>query len=220
MALTQGKAKSLTRSARESSVFGKVFWMVLDTVVPYSCSKLFWQKNSDVEAVVDWRSLFETLRSMLPLASEPSTPEYVPELLRRWTSDRSVDYWGLVSAAHGIVPTVVEQCVDLRDRETFRVHLVEVVEQALSEADSLDLANDYDDLQCWHDEYVSIPHDCQDYATLFPDDGEIPRVAELLQVIEDYPRLEDQPDEDHDYCSLRSSSPSSDTDIQQIFSDL
>ena len=131
-----------------------------------------------------------------------------------------MDYWGLVSAAHGIVPTVVEHCVDLRDREVYRVHLAESVEQALSEAESLNLANDYDDSQHWHDEYLSIPDDCEDYATLFPDDDEIPGVAELSQVIEDYPRLEDQPDEDHDYSSRRSSSASSDTDIQQIFSDL
>ena len=219
-ALIQGKAKALTRSARESSEFGKVFWMILDSVVPYLCSKQFWQKNSDVAAVVYWRRLFETLRSLLPLASVPSTPECVPELLRRRKSDSSVDYWGLVSAAHRIVPTVVEQCVDLRDREVCRVHLAEVVEQAIREAESLNLANDYNDSQQWHDEYGSIPDDCEDYATLFPDDDEIPGVAELSQVIEDCPRLEDQPDEGHDYSSLRSSSASSDTDIQQIFSDL
>jgi len=219
-ALIQGKSKPLTRSARESSEFGKVFWMVIDSVVPYLCSKLFWQKNSDVAAVISWRRLFETLRSLLPLASVPSTPEYVPELLRRRKSDNSVDYWGLVSAAHGIVPTVVEQCIDLRDREACRVHLAEVVENALSEAKSLDLDNDYDDSQYWHDEYLSIPDDWEDYATLFPDDEEIPGVAELSQAIEEYPRLEDQSDEDHDYSSLRSSSGSSDTDIKQIFSDL
>ncbi len=219
-ALTQGTAKPLTRSARESSDFGKVFWMVLNSVVPYLCSKQFWQKNSDIAAVVYWRRLFETLRPLLPLASLPTTPEYVPELLRRWKSDSSVDYWGLVSAVHGIVPTVVEQCVDLWDRETCRAHLAAVVEQAISETGSLDLANDYSDSQYWHDEYRSIPDDCEDYTTLFPDDDEIPGVEELLQFIEDYPRLEDQPDEDHDYSSQRSSSASSDTDIQQIFSDL
>lgn len=220
VALIIGRAKPITRSVRDSSEYGKVFWMVLDSVIPYLCSKKFWQKNSDIEAIVYWRRLFETLRSLLPLTSVPSTPEYVPELLRRWKSDSSVDYWGLVSAAHGIVPTVVEQSVDLGDREVCRAHLAKVVEQAISEMESLDLANDYNDSQYWHDEYRSIPEDCDDYATLFPDDDEIPGVAELAQAIEDNPKLEEQSDEDHDYSSQRSSSTSSDTDIQQIFSDL
>jgi hypothetical protein len=221
-ALGQDKdiAIPFTRSARESSNFGKVFWMVFDSVVPYLCSKQFWQKNSDIAAIVYWRRLFETLRALLPLASVPSTPEYVPELLRRLKSDSSVDYWGLVSAVHGIVPTVVEQCVDLRDREACRVHLAEVVEQAISETESLDLVNDYSDSQYWHDEYRLIRDDCDNYATLFPQDDEIPGVAELSRAIEDYPRLNDQPDEDHDYSSPRSTLASSDTDIQQIFSDL
>ena len=194
--------------------------MILDSVVPYLCSKQFWRNNSDVAGVFSWRSLFETLRSLLPLASVPSTPEYVPELLRRQKSDNSIDYWGLVSAAHSIVPTVVEHCVDLQDREACRMHLSEVVEQAISNAKSIDLANDFDESQNWHDEFQSIPNDCEDYATLFPDDDEIPGVAELSQLIEDYPRLEDQPNEDDDYFSQRPSSASSDTDIKQIFSDL
>jgi hypothetical protein len=218
-ALVRGEGR-LTRSARESSDFGKAFWMVLDSVVPYLCTKQFWQKNSDVSAVVYWRRLFKTLRSLLPLASMPATPEYVPELLRRRKSDSSVDYWGLVSAAHGIVPTIVEHCVDLGEREACRDNLVKLVEQAISEVQTLDLANDYEESQYWHDYYSSIPDDCEDYATLFPDDDEIPGVADLSQAIEDHPRLEEEPEDDHDYSAPRSSSGSSDTDIQQIFSDL
>ena len=91
---------------------------------------------------------------------------------------------------------------------------------AIKEGESLDLANDFDDSQNWHDEYGAIPGDCEDYAELFPGDNEIPRVDELLRVIEDYPRLEDEPDEDRDFSSLQSPSSSSDGDIQQIFSDL
>lgn len=218
--LSKGEEKQLTRSARELPDFGKVFWMVLDSVVPYVCSRQFWQKNSDIAAVIYWRRLFKALRSLLPFASMPSTPEYVPELLRRLKSDNSVDYWGLVSAAHGIVPTIVEQCVDLGAREACRLHLAEVVEQAINEAESLDLENDYDDSQYWHDEYRSIPEYCEDFATLFPYDDEIKGVEEMSQVIEEYPRLEGEPDEDHDYSALGSSSSSSDTDIYQIFSDL
>ena len=110
----------------------------------------------------------------------------------------SVDYWGLVAAAHGLVPTVVEQCVDMREREACRTHLADAVERALNEAESLDLAHEFDDSQYWYEEYGSIPVDCRDYAFLFPDEEEIPRVKEISQVIEDYPQLEDQPDEDED----------------------
>ena len=219
-ALVRGDGRRLTRSAQEASDFGKIFWMVLDSVVPYLCKKQFWQKNSDVIAIYNWRRLFETLRSLLPLASMPATPEYIPELLRRQKSDSSVDYWGLVSAVHGIVPTIVEHCVDLGEREECRVNLVKLVEQAISEVKSLDIASDYEESQTWHDEYGSIPIDCEDYAILFPDDDAIPGVAELSQAIEDYPRLEEESEDDHDYSVPRSSSGISNTDIQEIFSDL
>ena len=219
-ALTRGRPKPLTRAVRESTEFGKVFWMVLDTVVPFLCSRQFWQNNSDVASILKWRRIFETLRFLLPFASVPSMPEYIPELLRRRKSDTSVDYWGLVSAAHSIVPTVVEQCVDLNNRELCRQHLAQDVEIALSEAEHLDLENDYEDSQQWHDEYAQIPDDCEDYETLFPDDDDIPGAEDLLRIVEDYPRLEEQPDYDDNYAPLRSSSRSSDIDIQEIFLDL
>lgn len=220
LALVQGKSTSIGRKVRNSTEFGNVFWMILDSVVPHVCSKHFWQHNSDVASVVHWRRLFEVLRSLLPFASTPSTPEYVPELLRRRKVDNSVDYWGLVAAAHAIVPTVVEQSAEMQERDVCRKHLAHTIEKAISEAELLDLENDFDDSQQWHDEYSSIPDDCEDYAELFPDDEGIPGVKDLSQIIKDFPRLDDQPDEDHDYSSLRSSSGSSDDDIQQIFSDL
>ena len=194
--------------------------MILDSVVPFVCCKQFWQKNSDVAFIFSWRKLFEALRTLLPLASIATTPEYIPELLRRHKNDDSVDYWGLVAAAHEIVPTIVEQCVDMRERETCRFHLAKTVEEGIDESDSLDLVQNYDNSQYWHDKYRSIPDDCEDYAVLFPDDEEIPRVSELSRLIDEYPRLEEEADEDHDFDSLRSSSSSSDFDIQQIFSDL
>ncbi len=218
--LIQGNAATVGRAVRESPDYGKIFWMILDSVVPFVCSRQFWQRNAEVVFSRYWRRLFEVLRTLLPLASVAITPEYVPELLRRCRDEGSVDSWGLIAAAHAIVPTVVEQCVDMRERETCRVYLVETVKQAIRESESLDLASDYNDSQQWHDEYQSIPDDCEDYAGLFPDDEEIPEVDELAQLIEEYPRLEDQSDEEQDYTSLRSSSTSSDGDIQQIFSDL
>ncbi len=122
-ALTQTQTTSLGRDARDSADYGRAFWMILDSIVPYACATQFWQKNSDVAAIFHWRRLFELLRFLLPLASKATTPEYVPQLLRRRRVDDSVDYWGLAAAAHGIVPTVVEQCVDMRDREACRTQL-------------------------------------------------------------------------------------------------
>jgi len=218
--LAKGKSDLHPRSLRESSMYGKIFWMILDSVVPFVCSKQFWQKNSDIASILNWRRLFETLRAMLPFAFHATTPVYVPELLRRRKDDTSVDYWGLVAAAHEIVPTVVEQCVDLREREKCRLHLAELVDHAVSESEELDLEGDYNDSQQWHDEYQTVLDDCEDYATLFPDDEGIPRINELSQVFDDYPRLEDHPDDDHDISSMRSYSSSSDGDILQMFSDL
>ncbi|MFH0780887.1 MAG: hypothetical protein V2B20_02900 [Pseudomonadota bacterium] len=220
LALVQSKSTSLGRKVRDLSQFGSVFWMILDSVVPYACSKQFWQHNSDAASVIHWRRLFEVLRSLLPYASTPSTPEYVPELLRRRKVDNSVDYWGLVAAAHTIVPTVVEQSVEMQERDVCRKQLAQTIVDAISEAETLDLENDCSDSQYWHDEYSTIPDDCDDYAELFPDDEEIPGVNDLSQIIEDYPRLDEQSDEDQNYSSLRSSSSSSDADIQQLFSDL
>ena len=218
--LTEGKVRPLGRTVRNSAQYGKVFWVILDSMVPYLSSKKFWQKNLDNASIIQWRRLFEQFRSLLPLASVPTTPEYVPELLRRLKVDDSIDYWGLVAAAHGLVPTVVEQCVDMGEREACRTHLANIVEQALEESESLDLAGDLEDSQYWHEEYSSIPLHCEDYAELFPDDLEIPKVDELLSVIEDYRRIDYEPDDDRDFLPQRSCSSSSDREIQQIFSDL
>ena len=218
--LNQSKVKLVTKSSRDLSNFGNVFWVIFDSVVPHLCSEKFWQKNSEIAGdLINWRRLFEIFRSLLPLASVPLTPVYVPDLLKRRKMYSSVDYWGLVMAAHAIVPTVVEQCVDLSAREMCRQHLVEVIEQAIGEANLLNLADDYDDSQQWYDEYESISVDSEDYAILFPDD-EIQGLTELSKVIDDYPRLEDQPDEEEDYSSQRSLNSSSDTEIQELFSDL
>jgi hypothetical protein len=220
MALIQGMSESLGRTVRDSLEYGKVFWVILDAVVPYLCSKQFWKKNADVSNIRFWRRLFELFRSLLPVASTATTPEYVPELLRRRKVENSVDYWGLVAAAHSITPTVVEQCVDMQERHICRIHLAEAVEQAMNDAESLNIANDFNDSQHWHDEYGSISEECKDYAEIYPEDEEIPRVDELSKVIDDNPRLDNEPDDDHDFTSARSSSSSSDEDIEEIFSDL
>ena len=219
-ALFQGHAAPLKKAMRETTDFGKAFWMILDCVVPHLCSRSFWQRNVDEASVLLWRRLFESLRLLLPLSSIATTPEYVPELLRRRKDDDSVEYWGLVAAAHAIVPTVVEQCVDMQDREICRTHLAATIQSALDAAEEHDLEGDYSDSQSWYDDFGSLPEECEDYGKIFPEDEGVPRLDELAGVIENYPRLEGPSDNEPDFTPSRASSSSSDGEIQQIFSDL
>jgi Novel STAND NTPase 3 len=208
------------RNLRKSPALGKVFWMVLDLVVPYACRRQFWLKNSETADVAAWRRMFEHLRLLLPIVSTPVLPEYVPELLRRRKMDISVDYWGLVAAAEKLAPTIVEQSVDLREREKCRCYLVERVGNALTESEDMDLENCVDDSQRWHDEYYLIRSDSEDYAKLFPADEEIGQLAELCDLMDNFPRLSDPEGEGEDYSSLRSSERCTDEQIIEVFSDL
>ncbi len=218
--LPESHAMSKARTLRSSGEYDKVLWMILDCVVPHACSKQFWQKNSEQAYIPSWRRLFEALRVLLPLVAFPSTPEYVPELLRRHKDDHSVDYWGLVSAAHQIVPTIVEQCVDIEERKQCRLRLAEMVDEAITESDDLDLEANYEDSQYWHDKYESIPDDCEDYADIFPDDDPIAKTDDLRDVFETFPRLDKEPDDDYDSSSTRLSSSESNASVLEIFSDL
>jgi len=218
--LFHGKSKQLISRNNVSSNCCPVFWVVFDSLVPHLCSEKFWQKNSEFAGfLMKWRRLFEIFRYLLPLASLPLVPIYVPDLLKESENYISVDYWGLVMAAHAIVPTVVEQCIDMSSREMCRQHLMEIVEKAITDAESLNLADNYNDSDQWYDEYDSIAVDCEDYIMLFPDD-EIPGMIELSKIIDDYPRLEDQSDEEDDYSAQRALNSYSNIEIQELFSDL
>jgi len=208
------------RTLRSSGEYGKALWMILDCVAPHACSKQFWQINSEQGYIPFWRRLFESLRVLLPLVATPSTPEYVPELLRRHKDEDSVDYWGLVHAAHEIVPTIVEQCVDLQERKHCHFRLSAMVDEAIQESENLDLETNYEDSQYWHDEYASLPADCTDYADLFPDDDPIAKIEELQGTFESFPRLDQEPDDDYSSLSTRLSSADSNSSILEIFSDL
>jgi len=208
------------RCQRNSRTLGSTFWTILDLVMPHVCLKRFWQNNSKISDVVQWRRLFEILRLLLPLSSTPSIPEYIPELLGSFKVDRSVDYWGLVSAVHQIVPTIVEQCVDMREREVCRRYLAEEIERAIQNAESLSLEDNFDDSQYWYDEFGSVAEKCEDYAVSYPDDTSIPGVEKVMEIIDKYPLIEEEQDEDHESASMNFSSFSSDLEIHQIFSDL
>ena len=205
---------------RSSGEYTKVSWIILDNVVQHACSSEFWEENASYSYLPHWRSLFQTLRELLSITSIPVTPTYVLELIRRHKDDYSVHFWGLVKAAHSIVPTVVEQCIDMSLRESCRRRLFQQVENALNEAEGFDLESDYDDSQHWHDEYGDLPEICEDYASLFPNDPSINCVEKLSQLVFDFPRLEYEPDYDDDRSLLASSSQGIDNDILMIFSDL
>jgi len=205
---------------RLSDDYTRVLWMILDSVVPHACSEEFWIENSSCTHLLTWRRLLQTLRELLPITGVPAVPTYVPELIERLKQESSVDFWGLVQEAHSIVPTIVEQCIDMSSREGCRVKLVEEVENALSEADGLDLESDYNDSQYWYGEYGNLSEDCEDYAKLFPDDPPIEGAGELSQLVDDYPPIEDEREYDQEIPSLTSSSLKRDDDILEIFMDL
>jgi hypothetical protein len=210
----------VSRTLRLSSDYEKILWIILDNIVPHACSKIFWQKNSDQAFILYWRRLFESLRVLLPLVTTTCTPEYIPELLRRHKVNISVDYWGMVQAMHNIVPTIVEQCIDLDIREQCRLHLSNAVEDALQESDNLNLESNYDDSQHWYDTYESILDDCLDYAKLFPDDNPIAKLDGLVEIFDLHPRLEEGSDDDYHSRLSGLSSLDSNEIIMEIFSDL
>jgi hypothetical protein len=208
------------RNLRLSIEYEKLLWMILDCIVPHACSKLFWQKNSEQAFILLWRRFFESLRILLPLVTAPCTPEYIPELLRRHKDNSSVDYWGMVHAMHNIVPTIVEQCIDLSIREQCRLHLSNAVDDALQESNNLNLEGDYYDSQHWYETYESILDDCKDYAELFPDDNSIAKLDDLVDLFDSYPRLEEGSDDDYHSLPSGLSSLDSNETIMEIFSDL
>ena len=214
------EGNKLSRRIREDGEYPKILWMILDTCILHACSKEFWRVNLDISFIYNWRRLFECLRKLLPLISTPAIPEYVPEMIRRFRDDKSIDFWGLITATHSILPTVVEQCINLEDREICRKDLIKKVEEASADAQNMDLENDFDDSEYWHDTYGSLSRDCEDYMDLFPDDLPIEKTDEVAQIQEDFPRLEREPDYDHDFSDSRSSSSGTDSDILEIFSDL
>ena len=205
---------------RSSGGFADVLWMILDTVVPHACTREFWAVNATYNDRSIWSKLFEALRTLLPITKVPSTPEYVPELLRRNTSERSVSYWCMVHAAHSMVPTVVEQCIDMDLRENCRKELEEQVEIALDESESLNLEDDYDDSHNWHDQFGDVYEQCQKYESCFPHDTDIERADDLLSLVLDYPRIEYEPDDDDERRLLASEFSGMDNHILSLFSDL
>ncbi len=199
----------------------KVLRTILDMLLPHVCSKEFWQRNMNAGSSYVWRCLFDPMRQLLPLSGQPIIPFYIPELLRHLRDNSDPDYWGLVTAVHRICPTIVEQCVDFKERTECRDSLVAQVEEALSEAESLDLKGDIEDSNYWHDQYGSLPYDCRDYEELFPEDEPIRGWQEVEETIESYLRLEPEPD----YEDERDYTPSGallglDAEVRGLFADL
>jgi hypothetical protein len=71
---------------RKSSMYGTIFWMVLDNVVPFVCSKQFWQNNCDKIHAFYWERLLNTLRTLLPYAVDTVIPFIFQIFYRRLKS--------------------------------------------------------------------------------------------------------------------------------------
>jgi len=94
----------------------------------------------------------------------------------------------------------------------------EKVIEALNEAENYDLESDYDNSNYWHDQFEYLPDECRDYEDIFPDDDPIENWEDVEGTLENYPRIEEEPDYEH--SSKSSSSSSSFSDIKAIFEDL
>lgn len=212
-----GKEKNL----RQSSKLTNSFWTIVDTIIPHVCSNKFWLVNSSDQSKANlfyWRSIFKNIRKLLLITDTLMTPEYIPELLTTFSDLMSVDYWGLAATAHEIAPLLVERHIDLNQKEICRQRLIKMVSDAIEETNEIDLEENYEDSQQWHDTYESLPDDCNDYAAIFPYDEEIPRVDELKNIFDQYPRLEQEPEVD--YYAARVSKSEQSQEILHLFSDL
>ena len=129
-----------------------------------------------------------------------------------------MEFWGTVVAAHSLVPTIVEQCVNFEDRLECGKALAEKVDEALEEAKDCDLESDFDNSNNWHDQYEYLPDECRDYEEIFSEDDPIDNWEDVEATLENYPRIEQEPDYEH--VPRSSSSSSSFDDVRAIFSDL
>ncbi len=210
-------------SRHKLSIYPKVFYLIMDAVMSHACSKTFWENNAKNGFIPEWRSLFELLRELLPSTPTFFVPEYVPEMLSEYGYDASINYWGLVAAAHRILPIFVEKCVDLDDREDCRSEMFEKVKEAVEKAEDYDLECSYESSQDWHDEYESLLEECEDYDALFPEDDFKEYFGDFSKIFDDFPRLEQEAEYDKEDDYARDSNPSSsgsDESIFKIFSDL
>ncbi|MHC4184164.1 MAG: hypothetical protein ACYSR0_12525, partial [Planctomycetota bacterium] len=210
---------------RENSNLPKIFWIILDSVVQNACLKQFWLNNKkDTNKYYNWCQMLKSLRQLLPFSLHSIIPEYIPELLCLLLTDfdsSNVYNWSVIIAANNIAPTIVEKYIGLNERKKCLGELEQLVESALSDADSYDLESNYSESNEWHNTYESIPDECLEYEFLFPSDEIVGDWRKVEEIIDDFPRLEDEPDydEDREYRSSHSIF-NEDKDIKELFSDL
>jgi len=206
------------RKLRKSKNIPSILWITLDLTISHACNVSFRRCNLSNKHVFMWRRLLENMRLLLPLSLSPIIPSYLPELIKGLEDKEDVEFWGLVVAAHSIAPTVVEQVVNFEDRSECKNALINIVREALEEADDFDLENDYDYSNSWHDDYGSLADECKNYESIFPDDKPIENWKDVEDTLENFPRLDPEPNPD-DFPSY-SPSTSASEDIRAIFSDL
>jgi len=216
--LGEDKIRAEKRRLRDSDNFPEILWITLDLVLTHACDESFWLNNIHEEYVPSWRRLLEKMRLLLPMHLSPIIPSFLSGLIRSLEDKKNVELWGLAVAAHLIAPTIVEQCLNFEDRLECREALVDRVREASDDAKSSDLESDYDDSNYWHDQYESLPDECRDYEYIFPEDEPIENLEDVEGILENFPRIEEEPD--YDDIPPSSSRTSASEDIKTIFSDL
>ena len=171
--LGEGRIRVEGRKLRKSKNIPSILWTTLDLTISHACNASFRQYDFRKRYILTWRRLLENIRLLLPLTLSPIFPSYLHTLIKKLEDKEDVEFWGLVVAAHSIAPTVVEQVVNFEDRSKCKNALINSVREALEDADSYDLEEDYDDSNCWHDDYGSLADECKDYESIFPDDKPI-----------------------------------------------
>jgi len=216
--LGENRVRAEGGKLRNSENIPSILWTTLDLTISHACNASFRQCDFRKRYIFTWRRLLENMRLLLPLTLSPTIPSYLPGLIKEFEDKEDVEFWGLVVAAHSIAPTVVEQVVNFEDRSKCKNALINSVREALEDADSYDLEEDYDDSNCWHDDYGSLADECKDYESIFPDDKPIENWRDVEDTLENFPRLDPEPEPD-DFPSY-SPSTSASEDIRAIFSDL
>ncbi len=216
--LDEDKIRAEKRKLRDSDNFPEILWITLDLVLTHACDDSFWLNNIHEEYVPSWRRLLDKMRLLLPMHLSPIIPSFLSGLIRRLEDKKNVELWGLAVAAHSIAPTVVEQCLNFEDRLECRKALVDRVREALDDAESSDIEADYDDSNYWHDQYETLIDECRDYEYIFPEDEPIENLEDVEGILENFPRIGEEPD--YDDIPPSSSTTSASEDIKTIFADL
>lgn len=167
----------------------------LNLLLEHSCTSEFWKRNKQ-ESCRIWRFFLDDFISSHPLSQVVAVPVYILDLLDRFCDHEDLEFWDLANSANQIVPTIVSQQIDFKQRKEIYKELADSVADAVSSFYSIN-TDDYEELIEWHDTYSELIDDSEYYTAIFPDD-ELNNLDELLTIRNDNPCPDDEPDFDRD----------------------